>query len=515
MGKITVTKSGTSGCTNARPGEDFDVPTRSLIGASPAVINGPSTVNVGQAFTLPYSTSMEFPMVGEDDDNNGPFLVPTYTWTLPTGWTNLNPPATATASAITVATNEGTGGVIRVTPTSGCAGTAAGPISSISVSRVMPKPPTIAAPEFLLCTDTELIVATAEKPTGNFPGGLTYNWTLPTGWAITQSLQGGKTIEIQPNGRNGGNLSVTATSAFYGLTSAATTQTVPLYLVDPATEIIGPSEAICSSGEIFLSLTPLPGIDISWQVTNTDSPGSSPAVYPTSGTGPSALLNLTQGQNGNGAIAFTASNSSCTPSSQNVGTFAFFAGKPKFFDPMIDDMENTSSATVCPGSHTASLRVSGAYSNCITWTNLSSFLGFAGCNTYDVFIPQRGVCATIKATAENNCLTNDKLFFICTYPWECAQGRPIEIYLRLSPNPVSDVLNVEVIAPPIEEHGRSEQVFEMKGVKIFDARGNLKKESRQSGDKIQIQLDGLSNGNYTLQTEIEGQPVSEQFYINR
>ena len=146
---------------------------------------------------------------------------------------------------------------------------------------------------------------------------------------------------------------------------------------------------------------------------------------------------------------------------------------------------------------------------------MSSFLGFGDCNSYDIFIPQRGVCATVKASAENNCLTNDKLFFICTYPWECSSGKSAEIYLRLSPNPASDVLNIEVVAPPAEECEHLRQAFEMKGIKIFDALGNLKKESRQSGDKIQVQLDGLSTGNYTLQTEMNGQPVSEQFYINR
>ncbi|MBI9034206.1 MAG: T9SS type A sorting domain-containing protein [Bacteroidales bacterium] len=117
----------------------------------------------------------------------------TYSWTLPSGWSG-----SSTTNSITVVAGS-SGGDITVTATNQC-GTGASQSLSISLGT-LPDQPSVISGLTNPCTESEQIYSVTNVD------GVTYNWTLPSGWSgnstsssitVTIGITGG-TIEVTPS----------------------------------------------------------------------------------------------------------------------------------------------------------------------------------------------------------------------------------------------------------------------------------------------------------------------------
>ena len=122
----------------------------------------------------------------------------TYTWAVPSDWTIT---AGQNTDSITVVVDT-FGGTVSVTPimSNGCVGTAR--TLEIAMTTTAPVQPTaITGSGTIVCAETAATYSVANV------AGVTYTWTVPTGWTITAG-QGTNSITVVV-GVNGGAVSVT------------------------------------------------------------------------------------------------------------------------------------------------------------------------------------------------------------------------------------------------------------------------------------------------------------------
>ena len=511
-GKIQVTRK-TEGCSNSAPSKSWDVPILTLVNTTPTITIVPATFPVGINNAGTATATLNYPYAGTGDIT--PITVNSFTWTIsPTPAWQFTPPTTNYNPTFTTDLSS-TGTITAVGINGRCAATTK-PSSKATktIPRYMPNPcPITGAPPYVLCTDQTPFTVVATVPTGTFNPPIVYNWTAPSGWNSNGQLN--NAYGLVPNGISGGTVSVTATS--YGLTSSACSQLIPFHVLNPATKVLGPALLCYTPQSYKLDIQPLAGIDVNWKVVNQNDPNGPVPVSPTSGTGIEAILSATG--NGGGAplrIIFTAGTAACGSETRSLD---FFAGTPSLLYPRIDG-DTVNFAYVCPGSHWAAIDLTGGSSNCVTWTNYSPppILTFPACLEFDVYIPYRsGPCAAFNASASNACGSNDVYFFICPKSWGCESAEPADenkgnFDLRVFPNPATDILNVELIVPEqIKE--TSVSTPEMQGIRLFDKNGNLKKENFETGALLHIRLDGLTDGQYTLQTIVHGKAITKQVVL--
>ena len=178
-GNVEVTPSnGTcNGMSRTLAVSSSDIP------AQPSTISG--NINVCDGATETYSVTN---VVGE-----------TYNWTVPTGWTINSGNGT---SSITVGIVGLTSGNIEVTPSNSCG---IGTLRSLAVSSSAISQPSTITGNTIVCegsTETYSIVNVS---------GLSYAWTLPTGWVQTA---GGTSNSITVTvGSGSGNIEVTPSNS--------------------------------------------------------------------------------------------------------------------------------------------------------------------------------------------------------------------------------------------------------------------------------------------------------------
>lgn len=435
--KITIAKKTDSGCSNAASGKVYDeIPIKTLFGLSPT-ITGPTNVPVGFANTLQYTASLNYPFRGTNDPPTLP--VTNFIWTLPVGWTNTTIPSTS--PTITVVTDLGTGGPISAEPIHACVNglTSAG---SRNIQRTLSAPCPVSA-DFneTYCGDPPRInsLSATAQPTGYMPSpnGISYTWTLPTGWTFSGPSTT-RNVNVTMDGQHGGNVTVVAKD--YGVTSPPCTFDIPLRVINSTALVVG-AERLCAAETYNLSHPIAPGATASWAITPSNAP-----ISPLQGSG--SVANLTTGAGGlpgtEATLEFTVSGCGITKKLSR----SFFVGRPLIEKHQINGTYGASQ-TVCPGWHILVAQVLGDDfdSGCMTWElvnnqgNPPHTLYQGGCEWGMVYLnPLNSAPAFVKVTADNECGATSSYFYLYPHLQDCKH----QYYFSVYPNPASDVLNLEV-----------------------------------------------------------------------
>ena len=174
------------------------------VASSLAITVGPGTPSVPGAIT---GTTSQCPsLTGQIYNISSVPNATLYNWTVPSGWTITSGQGT---ESITVSTGStGQNGSVSVTAGNIC-GTSVASTLDVTVGPGIP-----ATPGSITGTSHQCPSLTAQIYTVSLvPNATSYNWTVPTGWAIT-SGQGTASISVTTGstGQNG-NISVTAENA--------------------------------------------------------------------------------------------------------------------------------------------------------------------------------------------------------------------------------------------------------------------------------------------------------------
>ena len=489
-------------CSTAAPKRTFIVRVLSLKKTLPTITQDPpGRLNVGFTHIVKYSAEAKYPFLGsEDNANASPFKLDYFYWKVPTNWTiNTTPNDLPT---ITVTTDVGTGGnVTAQARNNACPVQEKSVIAVFDARRKMPSPcpVTSATQPYELCGESIQNTFNCAGLPLNFtspPNGVTYQWSVSPsdGWVKLGELD--NTVKYKTDGQKSRTVKVKVSA--YGVSDSCT-MFVPLRLTNPLTKVVG-EDLLCSSGTYKLTL-PLPaGASSSWVVKSL-TPGFIPGIAPLSGTGTEAALSVA----GGGTLCqllFTISG--CGTTTTLVDTF--FAGKPALYDLRIDTVPGTQ-AFVCPGTHTASLKLMGANSPCAAWENSGNNPYYFGCLQANAYISGFNGTTAFIARATNACGTNDVRFFMIPKNWGChGWGWGLSIF----PNPASHQVTIET---KLEENSNLTEKPLMNGVRLVNAFGNVVYQSFEAKDSHTIQLGGVSPGVYTLQSVVEGIPVSEIIHV--
>ena len=312
----------------------------------------------------------------------------TYTWTVPSGWTITSG---ANTNSIKVTTSTvGKNGTITVTAknTSGSCSLTSGTVSlNVTVVATPATPGTISgyATQCPALTMQKYKVSAVNYAT-------TYNWTVPTGWAITGGAGSDSILVTAGSAGHNGNISVTASNSC-GVSSASTFSVV-VNPSKPATpgSITG-TAVVCpnSSGLIYSIAAVANATTYNWTLP------SGWRITAGAGTNTITVKDSTTAVGGN--IAVTASNS-CGVSSASTFSVVVNPSKPATPGSI------TGTAVVCPNSSGLIYSIA-AVANATTynWTLPSGWriTAGAGTNTITVKDSTTAVGGNIAVTAGNSC----------------------------------------------------------------------------------------------------------------
>ncbi|AWI27107.1 choice-of-anchor D domain-containing protein [Flavobacterium pallidum] len=173
----------------------------------------------------------------------------TYNWTFPTGWTQT---AGGTTNSITVTVGSGTGNV-QVTPSNLC-GPGTARTLAVTPNTVPSQPSTITGSATPCSGGTSIAYSVTNV------SGVTYNWTLPSGWSQTGGTNT-NAITVTAGGASG-NISVTATNVCGTSTSRTLAVTPTAGPAQPST--ITGSTNVCQTSVQGYSVTNVPGVTYTW-----------------------------------------------------------------------------------------------------------------------------------------------------------------------------------------------------------------------------------------------------------
>ncbi len=463
--------------------QDFLIPIVSVNNIVPQM-SGPQSVVAGKKVELEYDADLNYQVFGSQDTI--PFEVAYFEWKWPTGWnftgTNVN------AKKLKLLTDLCTEGDVKVRGRSKC-GTWS-PWETLAVSRFAKPPcPVTSTTFYVICEDTTAISVFAVPD--NTLTGYTYEWEKPAGWKweVTPGSQS-TSASVKPSGLSGGTVRVRSVAC--GKKSDWCSIVFPLKKIHPSTKILG-TDTLCTFGYQTLSIPPPSSSTITWSM----SP-SAPFEPKSIGVGDFAQLLLNSPTFGD---FVTITFNIATLCGDTALSKTFFAGKPRFHDQRINGVL-TNMAFVCPGTHTASLKIAGAESACAAWENSGANPHFFGCLEANAYLNGFSGSTTFIARATNVCGINDTRFFILPQPWGCGHGWGLAIY----PNPAVDQVIVETTLDP---NSTLTTKPPLNGVKLVNSMGNVVYQSNQSSEMIAIPLSGIPPGLYTLQSTVDGIPVSE------
>lgn len=305
-----------------------------------------------------------------------------YNWVVPTGWV-----ITAGQGTTTITVTPGnTAGVIEVTAANGC-GTS--PVTALNVmisTTTPPIPGPITAPfSGSPCAGqtnlTYSIVAV--------PGASGYNWTVPTGWAIT-SGQGTTSIQVTA-GTAAGTVSVTASNGC-GTGAASNLATTPTSTPPLSSGTITGTVIPCvGNGSTRYSTTPVTGVtSYLWTV---------PAGWIiTSGQGTPAIV-ATPG-NTAGMVTVTASNG-CGIGNESALNVTPITASPLLLAPI------TGTGNICAGETGLKYSINpGTNASEYIWTVPAGWNIVAGQGTPAIEVEAGANGGDILVEAVNDCGTS-------------------------------------------------------------------------------------------------------------
>jgi trimeric autotransporter adhesin len=172
----------------------------------------------------------------------------TYNWTLPSGWTQT---AGGTTNSITVTVGSGTGN-ITVTPSNGCGNGTARTLST-TVNTVPSQPSTVTG-------STTPCQGSSQTYSVTNVSGVTYNWTLPSGWTQTA---GGTTNSITVTvGSGSGDITVTPSNGCGNGTARTLSKIISPLPSQPS--VVTGDVALCEGSSQSYSVTNDSGVTYNW-----------------------------------------------------------------------------------------------------------------------------------------------------------------------------------------------------------------------------------------------------------
>ena len=253
--------------------------TVNTVPAQPSSITGSSTVNAGTT-GLTYSVTNVSGV--------------TYNWTLPSGWTKT---AGGTTNSITVTAGT-SGGTITVTPGNSC-GSGTAQTLAVTVITVPAQPSAISGSATVCSGATGLTYSVTNI------SGVTYTWTLPSGWTQTA---GGTTNSITVTaGTSGGTITVTPSNSVGNGTAQTLAVTVAALPGKPSA-ITGWGVVETGATGLTYSVTNVSGITYNWTFSGTgwtitagQGTSSITVTAPTTSTnGATNTITVTPSYNSNG-----------------------------------------------------------------------------------------------------------------------------------------------------------------------------------------------------------------------
>ncbi len=376
----------------------------------------------------------------------------------------------------------------------------AGDFKSFTVTRFVEAPCPISGSSLVVCGNTTSQTYSI-TPVSNVQG-YSYAWTLPTGWSGSTT---GTSINVTPNGNNGGTISVVAQA--YGMTSSSCTKSISITAADPETDVSGPT-TVCEDENETFSLSPTP----SSQTSTVWSVSPSYLASPSSGTGSTATFAGTS-ISGNGTLTFTVTG--CNDSDPIPHAI-------QFNDPVISISSTSGSSAygsyyyVCPtsGSHYVRVNLTNDSDNCVDLWDDNGTAGseWWNCLEYDFTLQYNGsnyppyntVALDIEASNTSCGADNKQIYFIPSYS-ACSGGWR----LMADPNPANDKVNIKV---EYEEDGVKQNV-EMEKFELLDFQGNVRIKVKEKKKFLQIKVRDLPQGVYYMKATLGDKILTEPLLI--
>ncbi len=187
----------------------------------------------------------------------------TYTWTVPSGWSVTAGQGT-NAVSVTVGSSAGN---VSVTPSNTC-GNGTARTLAVTVNSLPAQPGTITG------NNNPCQAATGVSYSVTNVSGVTYTWTVPSGWSITTG-QGTNAISVTV-GSSAGNVSVTPSNTCGNGTARTLAVTVNSLPAQPGT-ITGNNNPCQAATGVSYSVTIVSGVTYTWTVpsgwSSNDRPG--------------------------------------------------------------------------------------------------------------------------------------------------------------------------------------------------------------------------------------------------
>ncbi|MEI6765153.1 MAG: right-handed parallel beta-helix repeat-containing protein [Bacteroidota bacterium] len=357
-GSVCVTATNT--CNNTSAPSCLSVSSNSSVSA-PGTISGNPGVCPGQT-GLNYSI---LPVTGASS----------YNWTFPTGWIITSGQGTTTVSVIAGSAS----GSICVTALNSCGLTSTASCTSVTVSNSLAAPGTITGNDSVCGGNSGLTYSIAPVS-----GASTYNWTLPSGWAITAGA-GTTTINVT-SGTISGSICVTAGNGC-SVSTASCRNVVVKAVVGTPLSISGNSNICGGNTGLAYSISPVANATAySWTVPNgwtiTSGQGSA-SIMVNAGTNPGTICVVASN-------ACSSSSAACIP--VTVGQAP--AQPTAVYGP----------DSICPnttGQVFYTNNVSGASS--YFWSFPAGCVIVSGQGTTMVTVDMGAVGGTISVVASNSC----------------------------------------------------------------------------------------------------------------
>ncbi|MBK7171934.1 MAG: HYR domain-containing protein [Bacteroidales bacterium] len=293
----------------------------------------------------------------------------TYTWTFPAGWTKT---AGGTTNSVTV-TTSGNSGNITVTPSNSCGNGTASTLA-VTVSGI-PSQPSAITGTITPCQGTSQTYSVTNV------AGVTYSWTLPSGWTQTG---GGSSNSITVNaGASSGNITVTPSNAC-GTGPSRQLAVTPVLSIPTSLGAISGNTSPCLGNTESYSVSAVSGINYTWVV---------PAGWTIlSGQG-TAAISVTVGA-ASGNITVTPSNSCGNgPSSDLAITVQTIPAQPGAI---------TGNTSCCQGA-SLSFSVPNVAGVTFTWQFPADWTITSGQGTSAVTVTVGSIAGSIVVTPSNIC----------------------------------------------------------------------------------------------------------------
>ena len=327
-------------------------------------------------------------------------------------------------------------------------------------------------------------------PTTNPSSGITYTWSLPSGWSGSSTTN---TINVTTSAGSGGNISVDARRNDVGCNQKSLVTSITRPVVGTPTLVGVPTASLCTNDFAAMDCNAANAFNFTWSVTgpfNIPFATSNSAVVVPTGRG-------------SGTVTAIANNNCLIP--QSV-TRDIFAGSPVITNATVDGQQlatpnyiyNPALLNITPNNE-----VGTSYD----WQILQGS-GNIYYNGYNQVSAYAYPFVRIQATVSNQCGAGDTRTF---YLYDQSNG----FYRMASPNPATNSIITDIIL--MEALKKVTLVSDARPgiVRMYNANGSLNADTHRHNNLLSFDVDNLPRGLYHLNFVFEGnRTFTENIVLN-